>query len=155
MKRLLFGTWPHWSGPILRLVLGVVFFAHGAQKALGWFGGQGWGATVQGFVGMGMPEWQAHGVIVAEFFGAIGLLVGFFTRLAAAGIVTVMVGAIVKVHLANGFFMNWHGTQKGEGYEYHLLAIGIGVALFFSGAGAASIDHCIAGRPPSSDPEEP
>jgi putative oxidoreductase len=84
------------------------------------------------------------GAICAEFFGAIGLLLGLFTRIAAAGIVCVMLVAIARVHLHNGFFMNWTGSQKGEGFEFHLLVVAMGVALVACGGGRWSLDHVIA-----------
>ena len=127
----------------LRLVLGVVFFAHGAQKLLGWFGGFGFHATMGFFAHMGMPAAVALLVIVTEFFGGLGLIVGFLTRIAALGIGGEMVGVIFLVHLQNGFFMNWAGTQKGEGYEYHLLAIAVAAVLLVRGAGAFSVDRAL------------
>ncbi len=130
---------------ILRLVLGGVFFIHGAQKALGWFGGHGLPGTLDVFTqGMGLPLLVAVLIVAAEFLGPIGLIFGFLTRPAAAGIFAVMVGAIGLVHLKHGFFMNWFGKQGGEGYEYHLLAIGISLALVVGGGGKASIDRLLS-----------
>ena len=129
---------------ILRVILGIVFFAHGAQKMLGWFGGFGFHATMGSFAHMGMPAPVAFLVICAEFFGGLGLIVGLLTRIAALGIAGEMVGAIFMVHLPNGFFMNWMGAQKGEGIEYHLLVIAMGAALFLRGAGAFSADREIS-----------
>jgi putative oxidoreductase len=131
---------------ILRLTLGIVFFPHGAQKALGWFGGGGFSATVQGMTGMGLPKILVILVITAEFLGSLGLIFGFLTRLSALGIISVMLGAILTVHAQHGFFMNWTGTQGGEGFEYHLLAIGIAVALLIRGGGALSIDRALQGQ---------
>src|ERR1700720_3474364 len=106
---------------ILRLVLGVVFFAHGAQKALGWFGGYGFTGTMGFFTGMmHIPAVFAFLAIAAEFFGGLGLILGLLTRVASFGIFCNMLVAIATVHSSFGFFMNWAGTQKGEGYEYHL-----------------------------------
>src|SRR6202140_1030927 len=105
---------------ILRLVLGVVFFAHGAQKMLGWFGGYGFSGTMGFFTHqMGIPAPLAFLAIAAEFFGGLGLIVGFLGRIAAFGVATNMVVAIATVHHAFGFFMNWNGNQKGEGFEFH------------------------------------
>lgn len=130
---------------VLRLVLGGVFFIHGAQKALGWFGGHGLSGTLNFFTqNMGMSMLVAVLVVAAEFLGAIGLIVGFLTRLAAAGIFAVMVGAIAMVHLKHGFFMNWSGAQGGEGFEYHLLAIAISLALVLGGGGVASLDRVLS-----------
>ncbi len=129
---------------ILRLVLGVVFFAHGAQKMLGWFGGYGFHGTMGAFTHMGMPSPLAFLVIVTEFFAAIGLLTGFLTRIAALGVGGLMLGAIAMIHGHNGFFMNWYGNQKGEGYEYHLLVLAIAIALLIRGAGSMSVDGALA-----------
>jgi putative oxidoreductase len=133
------------SALILRLTLGIVFFPHGAQKALGWFGGYGLSATLAAFTDkMHIPFIFALLCVIAEFLGAIALIIGFFTRLAALGIAIVMLVAIYMVHAQNGFFMNWYGSQKGEGIEYHLLAIGIAIALIIKGAGSFSIDKKIS-----------
>ncbi len=129
---------------ILRVILGVVFFAHGAQKMLGWFGGYGFHGTMGFFTHMGMPAPIALLVICAEFFGGLGLIVGLLTRIAALGIAGDMIGAIFIVHLPNGFFMNWMGNQKGEGIEYHLLAIAVAAALLLRGGGAFSVDHALS-----------
>jgi putative oxidoreductase len=131
---------------MLRLVLGIVFFAHGAQKMLGWFGGPGFSATMQLFGQMGVPSLLAFLAIAAEFFGGVGLLLGFLGRIAALGITINMLVAIAAVHLPNGFFMNWTGTQQGEGFEYHLLAIAIALAVFIKGSGALSVDRALTQR---------
>ena len=128
-------------------MLAVVIFPHGAQKVLGWFGGYGWDGTMGYLTGtIGLPTALAALVILIEFLGPIALLLGFCTRFAALGIVAVMVGAVQTVHRANGFFMNWTGKQGGEGYEYHLLAIGIALALILLGGGALSVDRKLAPR---------
>src|ERR1700679_3689731 len=115
---------------ILRLVLGVLFFAHGAQKMLGWFGGYGFSGTMGFFTGaMHIPAPLAFLAILAEFFGGLGLIFGFLTRIAAFGIAINMLVAIAKVHSKFGLFMNWNGTQKGEGFEYHLLVIAMAAFL--------------------------
>ena len=132
---------------LLRLVLGVVFFAHGAQKMLGWFGGFGFKGTMGYFTQVAhIPAPLAFLAIAAEFFGGLGLILGLLTRVAAFGITVNMLVAIFTVHLANGFFMNWLGQQKGEGYEYHLLVLAITVALMIRGAGAFSLDRAIGGE---------
>jgi putative oxidoreductase len=136
-----------WSSLVLRVLLGVVFFPHGAQKVLGWFGGHGLSGTLGFFTqNMGIPLALAALVIAAEFLGSLGLVSGFLTRLAAFGIFCVMLGAILLVHLPNGFFMNWGGTQAGEGFEYHLLAIAIAVALMLKGGGRWSVDRALSRR---------
>jgi putative oxidoreductase len=138
------GTSSDVSLTILRLVLGVVFFAHGAQKMLGWFGGYGFQGTMGFFEHMGMPAPVALLIICTEFFGGLGLIVGLLTRIAALGIGVEMIGAVFMVHLQNGFFMNWYGTQKGEGFEYHLLAIAVAAALLLRGSGAFSLDRTLS-----------
>jgi len=130
---------------ILRLLVGIVFFAHGAQKMLGWFGGYGFHGTMGFFTHSGIPAPLAFLAISAEFFGGLGLLVGLLGRIAAFGIMCNMIVAILTVHIHNGFFMNWFGNQKGEGYEYHLLAIAGLLVILIKGAGALSLDHALSG----------
>ena len=129
---------------ILRLTLAIVMFPHGAQKVLGWFGGYGLRGTLGYFTSQGIPVPLALLAFAAELLGSLGILVGLFTRVAAFGIACVMVVAIVTVHAKFGFFMNWSGTQKGEGFEYHVLALGIALALLVGGAGLWSLDAAIA-----------
>ena len=129
---------------ILRVVLGTVFFAHGAQKMLGWFGGFGFHGTMGFFTNMGMPAPLAFLIICTEFFGGLGLIVGLLTRIASFGIACLMIGAIFMVHLQNGFFMNWMGNQKGEGFEYHLLVLAMAAALLLRGGGAFSLDRSLS-----------
>lgn len=144
MKRLL-GTSNEFSLTILRVVLGVVFFAHGAQKMLGWFGGYGFHGTMGFFThDMHIPALFAFLAICAEFFGGIGLIVGLLSRIAAFGIAVEMLVALLMVHAPNGLFMNWNGDQKGEGFEYHLLAIAMCVAIMIMGAGAWSLDRALS-----------
>ena len=144
MFRRLYATDDSTATSILRLVLGVVFFAHGAQKMLGWFGGFGFRGTMGFFTGMAhIPAPLAFLAIAAEFFGGIGLLLGFLTRIAAFGIGVNMLVAILTVHLPFGLFMNWTGTQKGEGFEFHLLVLAIVVFLVIRGAGAFSVDRLL------------
>ena len=145
MLRKLFATEDSAATSLLRFVLGVVFFAHGAQKMLGWFGGQGFSGTMGMFTGyLHIPPPFAVLAIAAEFFGGLGLLLGFLTRIAAFGIAVNMVVAVAMVHINFGFFMNWSGTQKGEGFEYHLLALAVTAFLMIRGAGAFSLDRVIA-----------
>jgi putative oxidoreductase len=99
---------------------------------------------------MGIPTVFAFLAIAAEFFGSLGLILGLLARVAAGGIVVNMLMAILMVHRANGIFMNWFGNQKGEGYEYHLLAIAIGLAIVMRGAGAFSVDRMIGQEAKSS-----
>jgi putative oxidoreductase len=130
---------------VLRVMLGVVFFPHGAQKVLGLFGGHGFTGTVLFFTEtMRIPYALVLLVMAAEFLGAIGLIVGLMTRVAAFGIFCVMAGAVYMVHLPNGFFMNWSGNQAGEGFEYHLLVMAIAVALMIRGGGRWSLDRLLS-----------
>jgi putative oxidoreductase len=126
---------------IPRIVMGIVFFAHGAQKALGWFGGYGFSGTMGFFTHtMGIPAPLAFLAVCAEFLGGLGLILGFLSRIAAFGIFCNMVVAVIMVHHNFGFFMNWAGNQKGEGFEFHLLAMAMALAIMVAGAGALSID---------------
>ncbi len=131
---------------LLRVVLAMVMWPHGAQKALGWFGGYGPPGTLAYFTdALGMPRWLGPLVILIEFVGPLLLLAGAGARVAAAGFVAVMVGAItVGGHLDHGFFMNWFGAQAGEGYEYHLLMMAGSAVVAISGAGAWSVDAGLA-----------
>jgi len=136
---------------VLRLAVGIVFFAHGAQKMLGWFGGYGFAGSMGFFTGMlHIPAVFAFLAIAAEFFGGLGLIVGLFTRVAAFGIFFEMLVAVAMVHRHFGFFMNWAGTQKGEGFEFHLLALAMTVFLMIRGAGAASVDRLLSSPAKSS-----
>ena len=145
--RKLFETDDAWTGLILRVMLGVVMFPHGAQKLLGWYGGFGFAGTLGFFTEqMHLPWLVALLVIIGESFGSLGLLIGLLTRFTAASMALIMVGAIGLVHWPNGFFMNWFGKQAGEGYEYHLLVLGISIALTVIGAGRWSVDQQIAQR---------
>ena len=132
---------------ILRVGLGSVIFAHGAQKALGWFGGYGYEGTMGYLTGpAGLPAAIAFLVILIEFLGAAALIAGAGGRLAAVGIGAVMVGAVLTSHVDNGFFMNWAGAQAGEGYEFHLLAIALAAGITITGSGAYSVDRWLAER---------
>jgi putative oxidoreductase len=140
---------------VIRLLLGAVMFPHGAQKLLGWFGGYGFSGTMGFFTGtMGIPWIFALAAILAESLGSIALILGLGTRIAAAAIATNMIVAVLTSHLQSGFFMNWFGNQKGEGFEYHLLALGLAAALMIKGGGKASIDLGLTGAP-SADRKTP
>lgn len=131
---------------VQRLVLGAVILPHGLQKLVGWFGGYGFTGTMGFLTGaVGLPYPIAVLVIVAESAGALGLISGLLTRVAAFGVAAVMIGAVVTSHLSNGFFMNWAGTQSGEGFEYHLLALALALPLVVAGGGAWSLDGLLAG----------
>jgi len=145
MLKKLFQTDDETATMILRVLLGVVFFPHGMQKLLGWFGGYGFDGTMGFFTGtLGIPVVFAFLAIIAEGLGSIGLITGFLTRLSAFGIGFTMAVAVLMLHLKNGFFMNWSGKQAGEGYEYHLLVIAIAIALMIKGGGKWSVDRVVA-----------
>lgn len=140
----LFKTNENTAATIIRIVLGVILFPHGAQKLLGWFGGYGFDGTMGFLTGAaGLPWIIAFLVIILEFFGALALIFGFATRLVSVGIITLFAGIIFTSHASNGFFMNWSGQLPGEGYEYHLLVIGMSLALLVSGAGKWSVDYAL------------
>ncbi|HLH37772.1 MAG TPA: DoxX family protein [Bryobacteraceae bacterium] len=131
----------------MRIALGAVMFAHGAQKALGWFGGAGLHPTLEYFGRtLGIPMPLAVVAVAAEFLGGIGLMLGLLGRICALGIGVNMAVAMLLVHLQNGFFMNWFGTKAGEGFEYHLLALALAVPLVIRGAGAFSLDRVLERR---------
>ena len=130
---------------IARAALGIVILPHGMQKLLGMFGGYGFEPTVEFFTGIGVPAFVAMLVILGESFGALFLIAGFISRISAAGIAIIMLGAVFLEHLPNGFFMNWFGTQKGEGFEYHLLALGLALIVILRGGGKWSLDRKIGG----------
>jgi len=130
--------------PVLRWTLALVILPHGLQKAFGWFGGYGFEGTM-GFLtgGVGLPAAVAFLVIAAELLGPIGLALGLLSRPAALGIGAVMAGAVLTTHLPNGFFMDWSGSGGGQGFEYHLLALGLVLAILIKGGGAYSVDRVL------------
>ena len=127
----------------LRLTLGLVLLPHGLQKSLGLFGGHGLAGTLEHFAGAyGIPWPLALAAIAAENLGALALVLGAFGRLAALSVgITMAVAA--SQHVAHGFFMNWFGNQQGEGFEYHLLAIALALAVVVRGSGRASVDRLL------------
>jgi putative oxidoreductase len=140
----LFSTGPDWTLAFIRIVLGLVFFAHGAQKVLGWFGGAGLKETLKTmheFLHLPIP--LAFLAVMTEFLGGAGLIVGLLSRVAAIGICVTMLSAIAMVHGRNALFMNWLGDRKGHGFEYHLLAIALAIAIVVRGSGAASLDRLL------------
>jgi putative oxidoreductase len=142
---MLFGTFPSKSLLIIRVVLGIIFFAHGAQKVFGWFGGPG----LKGVIGyfrqaLGVPAPLSVLAAFTELLGGIAMIVGLLVRPAAIGLIIVMLLAIAKVHAPNGFFINWSMTPgKGHGYEMNLALIAMALGVLFGGAGWLSIDRCI------------
>ena len=122
-----------WALLIARVVVGAIFAVHGAQKLFGAFGGPGLSAVVQMMGPLG------YLVTIGEFFGGLGILLGFLSRFSAASLIVIMLGAIAQVHAQFGFFMNWSGKQPGEGFEYHLLAIGLLAVVLLAGPGRLAI----------------
>ena len=144
MKNKIFKTNNDWTGLVTRLTIGLILFPHGAQKMLGAFGGYGFSGTMGFFTDtMHLPWLIGFLVIVIEFIGSLSLIAGFASRLWSALTIIEMLGAIITTHLSNGFFMNWAGNQKGEGYEYHLLIIGLALATLINGSGKFSVDEKI------------
>ena len=142
--KYLFQTNEKFSYWVPRVILGCVMLPHGAQKLFGWFGGFGFTNTMTYFTQTtGLPWIIAFLIVMGESLGSLGLILGFFTRLSALGLICIMVGAIITVHIPNGFFMNWFGKQAGEGFEYHLLVIGMSIPLVISGGGKYSVDVLI------------
>jgi len=150
MKNLLLSivkTRPCWAALITRLTLALVMFPHGAQKLLGWFGGPGLQNTIEVFTrDLHLPHLLVWLILAVEFLGPMSLLLGLLTRISALGFIGIMVGAISLVHCHNGFFMNWSGHQKGEGFEYHILVLGLALATLIIGGGKASIDYWLTSR---------
>ena len=147
MWKKLLATPNDYTATIARITLGLVMFPHGAQKALGWFGGHGFTGTMGFFTeNLGLPAPLAFLVILAESLGAAALVAGLAGRVMAFGIAAVMAGAVGMAHLSHGFFMNWTGTAAGEGFEYHLLAITLAAVVMVRGSGAYSIDARLTRR---------
>ena len=145
MFRKLMSTTDDFAITILRFLFGIVFFAHGAQKALGWFGGFGFAGTMGFFTQkLNIPAPLAALAIAAEFLGGMGLLVGLLSRIAAFGIACNMVVAVYMIHRHFGFFANWYGQQKGEGFEFHILAVAIALFIMIKGSGALSLDRALS-----------
>jgi putative oxidoreductase len=139
-----------WILLLQRIALGGVVLGHGLQKVFGWWGGGGIDGTLAFFDSIGVPGPLAALVILSDSLGALALIAGVGTRLAAAGTLATMLGAILLVHLPNGFFMNWMGAPRGEGYELHLLAIALAIPLVVRGGGLASVDGWLANRQPTA-----
>jgi len=133
---------------VLRIALGVVVLPHGLQKVFGWFGGWGLHGTLGWFASIGIPAFLGALAIAADSLGALAVIAGIGTRLAAFGIGVNMVVAALLVRRPNGFFMNWSGTQAGEGFEFHILAAAISLALVLGGAGRWSLDRLVTARQP-------
>lgn len=127
-----------------RAALGTVIAAHGAQKLLGWFGGGGFEGTMEFFTkDIGLPYFAGVLVILAESLGMVALVFGFLSRMMSASVIVIIIGALVTTHLEHGFFMNWFGTQSGEGYEFDILVIALSFVTLLNGPGVYSLDHVI------------
>jgi putative oxidoreductase len=143
--RKVLGTRPAAAPAVARVALGLVMFPHGAQHALGWFGGYGFSGTLGWMTDtLGFPAPAAALAIAVELLAPFALVAGVGGRLAAAGIIGLMLGAL-GTHVPNGFFMNWFGAMKAgvEGYEYHLIAIALGAVVVVEGSGALSVDRLL------------
>lgn len=144
MKQFLFATDNDWAGLVLRLTVGLILFPHGAQKLLGWFGGPGISGIMEWLTQVVKLPWiVAAAVVLIEFAGALAIIAGVGTRFWAVAVIGLMVGIVLTSHLQNGFFMNWEGSKSGEGYEYHLLMIGLSVGLLILGGGRYSVDRLL------------
>ncbi|HEU4471841.1 MAG TPA: DoxX family protein [Flavisolibacter sp.] len=132
---------------LLRVPLGIVMLAHGLQKAFGWFKGFGWKGSMDYFTGfVGLPYWLGVVVILIESAGALLLILGLGGRINAALMIIVMAGAFFVDHLSNGFFMNWGGQARGEGYEFDILFVSMALVLVINGSGKYSLDRLIMNR---------
>jgi len=141
---LVFATYPSWSHLVVRLAVGIIFFAHGAQKVFGWFGGHGLSATIAGFRQMNIPPAATVLAAFIECFGGLAMIVGFLARPSGLGLVAVMLVAIAKVHGRNGLFLNMMMTPgKGHGYEFNLALLAMALSIVIGGAGVYSIDRII------------
>lgn len=144
MTQKIFATDSDLTGFITRLTIGLVMFPHGAQKVFGWFGGPGYANEMKFFTEtLHIPWLMAFAVIIIEFLGSLSLIIGFASRLWAAAMIFLFIGIIFTEHVDHGFFMNWYGTQKGEGYEYHLLIIGLSLATVIGGSGKYAVDRIL------------
>jgi putative oxidoreductase len=142
MKNI-FRTDDSYSWLLLRVTLGFVMGAHGVQKAFGWFGGFGWDNTIGYFSGVGLPVALGSLVILIETLGAFLLIIGFAGRINAALMGIVMIGAFFIDHLPNGFYMNWFGATRGEGFEFDILFWAIAIVIAINGSGKFSVDRWI------------
>jgi putative oxidoreductase len=146
MSSKLIQTTNDWTLTILRLAAGIMIFPHGLQKTFGWFGGAGFSAQMAGFERSHIPAVFAFLAIMAESLGGLGLIFGVLTRVAAFGLAVDMIVGVYLLHWRNGFFMNWSGHQKGEGFEFHILAVAMAIVLMAGGGGAASVDRALANK---------
>ncbi|QFS86276.1 MULTISPECIES: DoxX family protein [unclassified Marinobacter] len=131
-----------WGALALRIPVGIIFAAHGAQKLFGWFGGYGLEGTGQWMDSIGLSPGFLMALLAGgtEFFGGLALIIGLLVRPASAALAFAMVIAIFSVHIQNGLFMS------NNGYEFGLALLAASVSLMFSGAGRASVDRLVAAR---------
>lgn len=149
MKQKILMTTNSWSPVVLRAMLALVIFPHGAQKLFGWFGGFGFEGTMNYFTTtVGLPWVIGFLVILFESVGTFLLLIGAGTRIMAFAYLLLATGILFTSHVQHGFFLNWYGNQAGEGYEYFLLWIAMALALLISGAGKYSIDRLLVKKVP-------
>lgn len=131
---------------LARLALGIVMLPHGGQDLFAWFGGAGIDGALGEYTALGIPPFLGWIVILVKFFGGVALIVGFLGRAAAFAIALVLLAAVVTIHWSVGFFMNWHGALKGEGFEFHILAVTLAVIVIIRGSGALSVDRALTAR---------
>lgn len=136
----LLSTQAGWSTLALRIPVGIIFAAHGAQKLFGWFGGYGLEGTGQWMDSIGLSPGYLMALLAggAEFLGGLALIIGLLVRPASAVLAFAMLIAIFSAHIGNGLFMS------NNGYEFGLALLAVSVSLIFSGAGRASVDRLIA-----------
>jgi putative oxidoreductase len=137
---------------LARLALGIVIFPHGAQKLLGWYGGPGIDGALGFYAALGIPAFLGWLAMLTEFFGGIALIVGICGRLVALAIAIDMIAAVMTLHWAVGFFMNWNSQLQGEGFEFHILAVTLALIVMIRGSGALSIDRALTSRPVVTQP---
>lgn len=135
------------AGLFLRLALGIVMLAHGLQQTFGWFGGNGFAGTMKYYSGFYHFPWiiSLLGILTVSI-GAILLIIGLCGRIMAFLLGVFLTTAMFTVHISNGFFMNWSGAKHGEGFEFHILGIGIAIALLIYGSGKFSVDRLLTKR---------
>ena len=134
-----------WVLTLIRVVAGGVMLPHGMQKVFGWFGGGGFTTTMHFFTQRGYSAPLVYLLIASEFFGALGMILGFLSRIAAFGVAVDMTVAAITVTSRFGMFINWGGTQKGEGMEFQFLMVAMALAIVIGGGGAFSVDRAVAG----------
>ena len=144
MKNLIFKTNNDWTGLVLRLIMAIVMIPHAIQHTVGGLGGYGYTGVMGYFTqSLHIPWLIAFSVIAIEVVTPVLLISGLASRICSALLIILMIGIIFSSHVQFGFFINFLGNQKGEGYEYHLLYIGLALATFINGSGKFSVDQRI------------